>query len=278
MKKKQIYYKGFNSDLTCQGFKYEIGKKYTHKGKIELCKCGFHACKKLIDVFLFYPFQLEKTRVCEVKLSGKIVEDENKSVASKIEILRELSREEIWEYTNTGYWNTGYWNTGDRNSGNWNSGDRNTGYWNSGYRNTGNGNTGYWNSGDRNTGYGNSGDRSSGIFCTDKDPFVNCFNKPSRKKWSEIQHPSFYWFSLTSWIDSLRMTEKEKKENPSHEITGGFLKAIPAKEAWANYWRDSDLTEKRKVLNLPNFNAKVFEDCTGIKLSKKEIKEILEGM
>lgn len=30
-------YKGFNKDMTCRGFQYEIGKEYEHKGSIELC-------------------------------------------------------------------------------------------------------------------------------------------------------------------------------------------------------------------------------------------------
>ena len=37
-------YKGFNQDLTCRGFQYEIGKTYEYNGEIELCSSGFHFC------------------------------------------------------------------------------------------------------------------------------------------------------------------------------------------------------------------------------------------
>ena len=35
-------FKGFNEDLTCRGFRYEIGKTYKHNGEVELCSSGFH--------------------------------------------------------------------------------------------------------------------------------------------------------------------------------------------------------------------------------------------
>ena len=42
--------KGFNKDMTCRSFKYEIGKEYEHTGSIELCEGGFHFCKRIVDV------------------------------------------------------------------------------------------------------------------------------------------------------------------------------------------------------------------------------------
>lgn len=47
-------YKGFNPDMTCRGFKYEVGKEYEHEGHVELCESGFHACENPFDVLDFY--------------------------------------------------------------------------------------------------------------------------------------------------------------------------------------------------------------------------------
>ena len=158
-------YKGFNQDLTCRGFQYEIGKKYKYNGEIELCSSGFHFCRKLQDVHQFY--DLKTSRICEIEADGKIEDDGIKSVCSRISIVRELSREEIDAAVNTGEGNTGLFNSGNRNSGNCNSGnrnsgDRNSGDYNSGDCNSGDYNSGYGNSGDCNSGYGNSGDCNSG--------------------------------------------------------------------------------------------------------------------
>lgn len=59
------YYKGFNKDLTCRGFQYEIGKEYTEE-KADLCNSGFHACEHPLDVFGYYP--PAGSRFCEVEL------------------------------------------------------------------------------------------------------------------------------------------------------------------------------------------------------------------
>ena len=159
---------------------------------------------------------------------------------------------------NSGDWNSGYGNSGDGNSGNRNSGDRNSGDWNSGYGNSGDGNSGDWNSG-----YGNSCDRSFGIFCT-QTPQLYCFDAPSSKKWEEIDHPHFDRFLLNRWIPESEMTDEEKREQKDFHIREGYLRTYSWEEAWANYWRDSNEEEKQRVLNLPNFDAEIFKEITGI--------------
>ena len=155
-------FKGFNQDLTCRGFQYEIGKTYEYNGEIELCSSGFHFCRKLQDVHQFY--DLKTSRICEIVADGKIEDDGIKSVCARIRIIRELSREEIDAAVNTGKDNTGFFNSGDYNSGDGNSGYRNSGNGNSGNGNSGNGNSGYRNSGNGNSGYRNSGDGNSGDY------------------------------------------------------------------------------------------------------------------
>jgi hypothetical protein len=164
---KNIYgYKVTPPNSTCKDFKYEVNKRYKHNDKIKLCDSGFHFCEKLIDCFSYYRFSPEN-KVFKITARGIIITDGNKSVTDDIEIIEELSWQEVLKLVNTGTGNTGYNNTGNGNSGDWNSGDWNSGDWNSGdensgYRNSGDENSGYRNSGDENSGYRNSGDRNSG--------------------------------------------------------------------------------------------------------------------
>jgi hypothetical protein len=154
--KRNVYgYKVTGPDSKCKDFKYEAGTRYKYDNEIELCKSGYHFCEKLIDCFSYYRFS-PKNKVFKITARGKIITGENKSVTNDIEIIEELSWQEVLEMVNTGTGNTGYNNTGNENSGNANSGNENSGCGNSGNRNSGD-----WNSGNRNLGNDNSGNRNS---------------------------------------------------------------------------------------------------------------------
>ena len=140
-------YKGFDKDLKCMGFQYEIGKEYEEK-EAEVCEKGFHACENPLEVFSHYP-PCDGNRYCEVEQSGELSkhDDDSKVASTKIKIGVELGLKGLiqagvsfildkvnWKddtATNTGNWsaatNTGDWsaatNTGNRsaatNTGNW---------------------------------------------------------------------------------------------------------------------------------------------------------------
>jgi hypothetical protein len=169
---------------------------------------------------------------------------------------------------NSGDWNSGNSNSGDSNSGDGNSGDWNSGDWNSGDWNSGNSNSGDWNSGDGNSGYGNSGygnssNRQSGIF-NSTETTVRMFNKETNLKWEDIDHPHFNKFYLNKWIPESEMTTQEKKDEAGFHIRDGYLKTFSWEEAWANFWKDTDETNRKKFLALPNFDSEVFKEITGI--------------
>ena len=177
---------------------------------------------------------------------------------------------------NTGYKNTGDKNTGDKNTGYGNTGDGNTGDKNTGDRNTGDGNTGYKNTGDKNTGYGNTGDGSNGVFCTEPDMNIRIFNRPSGMSLRDFYRSRYYEalcnapFMLTEWIP---YTEEEKKADQEKEMIGGYLKEYTMKEAWANWWGKMSEEAKKIVQDIPNFDAKIFKEITGIEVNNDTEKE-----
>nr|DAQ28906.1 MAG TPA: hypothetical protein [Caudoviricetes sp.] len=232
-------YKVFNSDWTCRGFQYEVGKTYEHEGKVSPCSSGFHFCEKAADCFAYYRFDSDN-KVAEVEALGEIKTDGNKSVTDKIKIVRELSWYEVLEIVNIGK------------------------------DNTGNCNTGYCNAGNYNTGNYNAGDCNSGFFCT-ITPNAVMFNKPT-----EYTHSAIYYmpgmrairnhFILNKWVDLSDMADKEKPGHPGCETCGGYLKTYGYKEAWENAWDKMTGSERESVKTLPNFDPDIFYEITGIRV------------
>ena len=84
-------YKGFDKDLKCRDFQYEIGNTY-EEPTAELCEKGFHACEYPLDVFKYYaPGNM--SRYCEVDLdevSGKKSVEDSKRCGKKIAVKAEI--------------------------------------------------------------------------------------------------------------------------------------------------------------------------------------------
>ena len=70
-------FKGFDKELKCKGFQYEVGKEYTEE-RADICDCGFHACEVPLDVFGYYP-PGSQSRYCEVELDANDQHDGNDS-------------------------------------------------------------------------------------------------------------------------------------------------------------------------------------------------------
>ena len=82
MKKKEDTrkaYKGFDKDLKCRDFQFEIGKEF-REDEAKLCSKGFHACENPLDTFKYYA--PAESRFCEVELDE--VTDERESEDTKV--------------------------------------------------------------------------------------------------------------------------------------------------------------------------------------------------
>ncbi len=88
-------YKGFDKNMKCRGFQYEVGKEYEMDGEIKCCRQGFHACKSPMEVWDYY--DMLSSRYAEVEQSGKIDKEENstKVCSSRIKIKAELKLADI---------------------------------------------------------------------------------------------------------------------------------------------------------------------------------------
>ena len=148
-------FKGYNKDLQCRGFQYEIGKTYEHEGEAVTCESGFHFCEYPLDVFGYYPPATSRytevvgegcadnsgrddTKVCASKLTigaeigiPGIVKASIEYIKSHVDAEKEEKQECNWSAaTNTGYQSAAT-NTGNRSAAT-NTGNRsaatNTGY------------------------------------------------------------------------------------------------------------------------------------------------------
>ena len=273
-------YKVFNSDWTCRGYQYEIGKTYEIIENPKCCKVGFHFCEKLVDCFNYYSFD-PNNKVAEIEAIGEIDFDDtnSKCCTNKIVILKELKWSEVLDMCNTGKGNSGNCNSGTYNSGYHNSGNYNTGDYNTGNCNNGDYNSGYHNSGDYNSGNYNSGDYNSGNYnsgiCNTNSPKVRMFNHETEFDFNDeaivrfrqivFDCPQSYKYS--DFIDKSKMSEEEIMEHPECETIGGYNKIVIV-EADKQKWWDEDVSDDDKefIKSLPYFDADIFYECVGVRV------------
>ena len=272
-------YKVFNPDWTCSGKQYTCPGKFEEKGELEVCGHGMHFCQTAADCFNYYIFN-SKNKVAEVIAYGEVKTDGDKSCTDKLEIVREIPWDEVLRITNigknctgrcnTGDCNTGDCNTGNRNTGDKNTGDKNTGDRNTGNRNTGDYNTGNWNTGDWNTGDWNKSSYNTGCFNTEEQKIM-LFNKPSNMTYREWLKSDARWLlnqipkNVVKWVYEEDMTDEEKRLHPTYKTIGGYLKVLDESECGQLWWNGLSDKDKTIIKAIPNFDADIFEECTGIK-------------
>ena len=290
---------GNTKQYTCPG-------KFEEEGELVVCFHGMHFCQTAADCFNYYSFD-SNNKVAEVIAYGEVQTEDDKSCTDKLEIVREIPWDEVLRIVNigknctgrcnTGDWNTGNCNTGNCNTGNCNTGNcntgnrntgnRNTGDWNTGNGNTGDGNTGDGNTGNRNTGNGNTGDSNTGDWNTGdwnkssfntgcfntKEQKIRLFNKPSSMTYREwIDSDARYLLNqipknVVEWVHKENMTDTEKAAHPTYETTGGYIKVLDESECGQLWWDALTDYQKNIIKGIPNFNADIFFQCTGIRIN-----------
>ena len=270
-------FKVFRPDWTCSPDgnikQYTCPGKFEEKGKLDICGHGMHFCENASDCFNYYDFD-SNNKVAEVIAYGTVLKEGDKSCTDKLEIVREIPWDEVLRIVNTGKnctgnRNTGHRNTGNRNTGDWNTGNRNTGDWNTGDWNTGHRNTGNWNTGDW-----NKSSFNTGCFMTEEQKIM-FFNKPSDWTYLDWLNSDARYLlnqipkNVVEWIYSKDMTDEEKAEHPTHETTDGYLKVLDESDCGQLWWNGLAKKNKDIIRALPNFDRKIFYQCTGIKIEEE---------
>lgn len=94
----RIAFKGFEPDLSCIGFQYEIGKYYEYDSKdVKVSNFGFHSCPKPLDVFLFYPPSRARYFIVETSAYKSTCKTGRQQASSSIVLKQELPLSEFFE-------------------------------------------------------------------------------------------------------------------------------------------------------------------------------------
>ncbi|EAU0409852.1 hypothetical protein CI973_07940 [Salmonella enterica] len=92
MTKEIVTFKGFNKDLKCRDFQFEIGKTFHHDGKVEACVSGFHACECPFDVFSYYsPADSRFAETISFGITNREGDGDTKIASASITIKAELT-------------------------------------------------------------------------------------------------------------------------------------------------------------------------------------------
>ena len=235
-------FKVFRPDWTCDptGYnpkQYTCPGKFEEEGELDVCGHGMHFCQTAADCFNYYSFNSEN-KVAEVIAYGEVLTEGDKSCTDKLEIVREIPWDEVLRIVNLGKNCTGRCNTGDCNTGDWNKSSFNTGCFNT------------------------------------VEQKIMLFNKPSDMTYRDWYESDARWLlnqipkDVVEWIYSEDMTDEEKAEHLTHETTGGYLKVLDESECGQLWWGSLSDRQKNIIKAIPNFDAEIFFQCTGIRVDE----------
>lgn len=227
-------FKVFNPDWTCRDKQYTCPGAFEEDVTPSVCDRGMHFCKKAADCFNYYSFNPENKVAEVIAPADRTVEDGDKCATNYLEIVREISWQEVLEIVNTGKGCTGLCNSGNRNSGDW-----------------------------------NKCSFSNGCFNT-AEPKIYLFNKPSDWTYRDwLNSDARYLLNQIPgdvleyvWFED--MTDEEKTAHPEAKVTGGYLKQLDNSECGSIWWRGLNDYEKSIIKAIPNFDKEIFKEITGV--------------
>ena len=93
-----IGFKGFDKNLKCRDFQFEVGKKYVHEGVLKLCASGFHYVEYPLDIFQYYaPNEARFAEVVPEGVSDQRESGDSKRAAKGLTIKAEISLKAVIE-------------------------------------------------------------------------------------------------------------------------------------------------------------------------------------
>ena len=236
--KERVFIKGFDKNLKCRGYQFEIGKDYKIElpegyklTKDDLCTNKvFHFCDGLSKVDGFYPCSDENNRYCTIEVLGQFCEQPDKCGSNHIRIVKEITGDELKIAKGLTNGNTGLFNSGYRNSG------------------------------DRNSGIFNKTNGSNGVFCN-VEPKICVFNIQTNLTLTEFYQSRYYDAILSS---DFPLTEWEGDEKANENGVDGHVKVNTYEHACRKWWEGMTEVNKKIIKSIPNFDIDVFCDITGI--------------
>ena len=74
--------------------------------------------------------------------------------------------------------------------------------------------------------------------------------------------------TLTKWTDYKELEKSE--QTATAKQLGGLLKTFSYEDAWLNFWNEATREQKNCILDLPEFDADIFKEITGIDVKKRD--------
>ena len=74
--------------------------------------------------------------------------------------------------------------------------------------------------------------------------------------------------TLTKWTDYKELEKSE--QTATAKQLGGLLKTFSYEDAWLNFWNEATREHKNCILDLPEFDADIFKEITGIDVKKRD--------